>query len=1375
MTASSKSKAGIGFFDVLRVLKPLLLLIIPVIILVCNHFFLAEHYPEIAKWVRYTAYFFAGIIGFWVLVRLVIFFRGLLYLWRNEREVMRRDPLYVVETKMRARLKAVHSKLKRKGLRPYDIPFYAVLGQKKGSVDALLSGCGIAFPKDLNEKTRKDQAESYYEEWHIGNEAVFVDISTLLLPQKNDEWHIFLKTLENLRPSAPINGLIIALSIEHFRDRDVRLKRDEEASLQKNLQLIQDRLQEKYPVYLVVSEIEGLTGFSEFFEDLDRDAQGQILGWSGANSFKEPLKLETLSEDIAKIKSNIEAWKLRKMAAQHNTQKVDLIYTFVEEFNGLLRSVSDFIGRVFDPDAYLDSVSIRGFYFVGFRSSALQLSGGDLPIGRQTVIGEGRNLRMDIANAKVANLEINCDSHHWFCRDLFFKKLIPEAGVIYRPGWVQKKQTILKATAAAIVVLQLVLVGWLLLSETGKSSDWREESALVIKHASLLLSVKNPEKHDEATAGQILDEILRIKESMTKQGLFNNATSIGLGSEVADKLDNLHYLIYQKYFLEQLIRKVESDISKWDGTDSDFSLWGRKIIEYVKWSNPKYKGKLSIEPFVSIEKDALSTKHRNFLLRHFAQVSTDAIPRMTDNNTVARISKALEQVNGSTRITIPLESGVKRRLPGESEWEWWQRVSSMLMGFSDTTKRLLKVESPFLNRQQGDITDRIFAANKMVGQLMNSITAMENIIEEGEGKYATWISSLKEFFPDMKTAASEWPPILDVIDKCEMRSEFAYDKIVVPLLNQEMAWLQTFLGLKNDKLTSLLDTLVKNKTSVGSRQIEIYRGIGQRYLTFLKSFNSYLAGLGELIQKQGALVSYSTYYSGEELMKKLEFVKKDLADLGALENKFVESAAVLDGILADIEKKELEKDTQDLNLKDAKKDIVEMGKSALADAVSGDELKRQVLTKFNWSEFSNWLKNWQPGLKVEKNYLASLYWVELFDWFKPFTKNQMKGGSYGSILRMNLFMEKNAQFFTEDIEKFLDGWLLSVPVELESLLKDSQAMQLNPGLRDFDILYGQVKKFKEQYLAGLRQAAALFVSAVNLMDQDAQKTLRKLTEGADPELNWNALNAFSKFKQEYEIKEGVALRNITGSLEEVQIALSKTLNGELGKKFEFGWNAVVKKMRESNIDTRFPFFQDGPSASKDEVLRTLSAFVDLGVSVGVIKADDGTAIELNTESKKIMDQIVPTARRNFIEQCAVFKNFLSGENERLPEVVVVLTPGEIGKHYHWVRMFVGKLRYYDLNVYGEKQVTIDLSSSVGGVKFAGLDVSKSSLSEQTITKGDLGLLQLAYKNGRSVDKEKTKWRVISSLSSSSSGGEQISFELIFKFSAPLPLLPILPG
>ena len=1377
---SSKPQSRFDIISILKVLKPLLFLLIPLVIYIINHMLVIDHYPEVAVWVDYVVWGMCAIVGIWVLIRIIKYIKGIVYLWRHDREEMRKDPLFVIETKMRGRLKEVHDKLRRIDRRPYDIPFYAVIAPQNRDVETLLEGSGVVFPKDLNRAIKKSNLDDY-ERWHIGNEAVFADVTSLQNPAKEQEWRLFLKTLAGIRSAAPINGVVVVVPFEQIKGKGSRSNKEMEAALQKNLQFIQERLLEKFPVYLLISNVDKMSGFNEFFGDLSDKAKGQIIGWSGAEDFDSRRHLDSITKDIAKAKVTIEQIMLQKMADQKSIRNVDKIYLFAAEFGKLLSRASDFVTRVFDPDAYLEPVPFRGFYLVGGASlspgASQMLSSASVPMDGQTVIGEGAAMKMDAATmiGEGVNIEAMKNTSNWFTRDFFLKKLIPEWGNIARPRWVLKRQRLIKTTAIFAVVFQFLLLGYLLYDEYNKSGDWLGEAEEVIKRAHFVLGKPVYDKQDDLLAQKILEDIIRIQDILKKEGLFKGATSIGYNSKLADNLTNLHSLVYQKYFLAPLIKKVEAEISGWDGIEKPFVPFGQKLIEYVRWANPKYTGELKIIPFLSKGTDAVTTKHRSFMLRHFLQKQSGAIPRMTDNNAVARISKALERVNGNTRITLPLETGPKARLAGESEWEWWARLTQKTEGFTGTIQKLIMIKSPFTEEAGGrDPNDQIYHATKVVEQLMASVLEMEGLMDEGRKKFPTWISSLPDFFPDMKSAAEQWPPILEAIDKCEQRSDHAYEIAVTPILKKEMAWIQTFMGLKADTLTALLDGVIQKKMPMLPMQIQIYRENGRAYLSFLKSFNGYLLGFGELIKKSGALVSASTYYTGDQLIEKLEAVKKEIEALTKLETNVVATAGVLDNVMKDVD--EGDANDPELKAKDGlKKNAKKLGKDALKDAANGVQLKRDVLRKFQWREISAWIRKWQKGLKSEKAYLASIYWMELFDWFKPFTKNQMRGGSYASILKMNLFMHNNSQALTSDIEKFLDGWILSIPGEIKAILAEEDAARREPSLKDFVVLYKQVEKFRSEYMPLLRQSAATFVGAVAAMESNAEDTFKHINDNTLPELNWDALEAFSKFKTEYEIKEGIGLRNITGSLEEIEIALSKTFNGELSRKFDAAWNASMRKLRAKETDTKFPFVKNGPSASFNEATNALKEMLDLGIALGVIKAEDGTAVEMTGESKKILDRIIPTVRRTFLQKCAAYHKFMVGEGEQMPEVTVQLKSGDIGKHYHWVRMFVGRLRYFDLSVYGNKTADIDLASMLGGVKFMGLDVEKSALAEQTVTKGELGLLQIAYLNGRALDKEKSKWRITSSLASASADGEQVSFDLEFLFSKPLPPLPIIPG
>src|SRR6201746_325752 len=81
------------------------------------------------------------------------------------------------------------------------------------------------------------------------------------------EWHGFLDLLKKYRRQAPINGIIIAVSIAELRgeepDRGMQLAR----SLRKRVQDLIERLEVFAPLYVVFTKADLIAGFSEFFAE----------------------------------------------------------------------------------------------------------------------------------------------------------------------------------------------------------------------------------------------------------------------------------------------------------------------------------------------------------------------------------------------------------------------------------------------------------------------------------------------------------------------------------------------------------------------------------------------------------------------------------------------------------------------------------------------------------------------------------------------------------------------------------------------------------------------------------------------------------------------------------------------------------------------------------------------------------------------------------------------------------------------------------------------------------------------------------------------------------------------------------------------------
>lgn len=1364
MTPAAKMKAKIQPIAFLRALKPLLLLIIPAILLVVSAFLIKERSLEIAKWVDYTAYSIGGLICLWTLIRLAFFGREAFVLWSHDRELMRKDPLFVVETKIRERLGEIHQKIKQTGNKIYDVPFFAVMGPNSEAIKPLLDGSTLSFPKDLN-LDHNEEAREGVEKWYVGSEAVFVDTSQLQSIQYESHWKLFLKTLGKARSRAPINGAVIVLPVRYFSEEKGPDKKEYEIKLQENLQLMQEMLQEKFPVYVIVSGIDQIPGFEEFFSDQHVAVRGQILGWSAGESALASVDLKKLGEGILHIEKKFQSMLLSKMGKQQNVQNVDRVYSFNSKFGTLLGKTEKTISTVFGPDNYLDPVPFRGVYFTGGPYLNLpSVPAG--PVMGGTVVGSGSDMGSNAPTILGSGQDIDSNgvSHNWFCRDFFFKKLLLEAGNIVRPKRVLKNQRTIRYATAGIIALQIIVSVVLIVSEAGDTANWRQDSEEVLRRAQALLSRPVASSVDKEEAGRILEDIIGAQAMLKNKNLFRGATSFGLDDDAYENLAAVHNAIMQKFFLSRLIKQTENDISSWDGHDKDFRSFAEKLIEYVRWANPNYRGDLGIAPFLAGTPTGESTKERDFLLKHFAANKMATKPELVDKNVVPRISGAIVRINGASRITVPLESGAIERNPAESEWEWWQRFSRTINEFSKNLEQLLKVEAPITGSENKDPTDQIFEATKLVEYLMNGLEEISRLKEEGIKNYNTWTAAMDGYSEALEAAAVNWQVILKELEKSRARNEYGFKEVVEPVLDKEMHWVQPIIGVEAGHLTEMLDNLVKTKTKMSSRDADLYKTIGEKVFSFVTAFNEYLAGIGVLIKKSGALVSYSTYYSGEELMQKLQAASKEIGELAGKEQIVGESAASVNVIAEEVRKHDMNMTGKQaaLGLKD---DPGATAKKLVGNATGDIPVKKEILQKFRWNEMSSWIGQWQGGLKREKIYLASLYWMELFDWYKPIRKDQL-GKNWHAIVNKN-----TSALFVEDIAKFLDGWLESIPSELKaSLSKEGEAA---PEIKDFIVLYNQVKKFKDVYLPGLRKASSDFVSAVHAMGPVANKSRQKMQEAVDPDLNWDALQAFSKFKEEYEINEGIALRNITGSLEELEVGVQKGFKGQLKRDFNTKWGKLIGKMKRNSSYKKFPFLKNGASAERSRMMEILTSAVELGIEFGLLNPEDESVMDTRGQSGNLVDTAIFPGRRNFIIRCAGFKK-LFGDSGQAPELSIKMVSGDIGRYFHWVRMYVGNNNFFDMSVYGDRETKLNVLNNPGGIKFVGLDVGKNALSEKTLNKGELGLLQFTYNYGRSLDKQRTKWRIRSQIGSAGGSGEQVGFEMIFAFTQSLPELPVLP-
>jgi type VI secretion system protein ImpL len=228
----------------------------------------------------------------------------------------------------------------------YALPWFLVIGPAAAGKTALLLNSGLNYnynddqlPKSVNTKDC---------DWWFANEAIFLDTAGRYVTKESDEeWFEFLALLKKNRSRLPLNGIILALSLDDL--------------LKQNIQNIRIKISELYyrlgyviPVTLLVTKSDLLPGFEEFFADLASAEQKQIWGIDFSKNHAEQFK---------DLYARLSLLRFEKLAKEPDIVRRFSIYSFPEQFRNALVKVNDFVTGLLTANPYQDNPLLCGVYF----------------------------------------------------------------------------------------------------------------------------------------------------------------------------------------------------------------------------------------------------------------------------------------------------------------------------------------------------------------------------------------------------------------------------------------------------------------------------------------------------------------------------------------------------------------------------------------------------------------------------------------------------------------------------------------------------------------------------------------------------------------------------------------------------------------------------------------------------------------------------------------------------------------------------------------------------------------------------------------------------------------------------------------------------
>jgi len=278
----------------------------------------------------------------------------------------------------------------------YQLPWYMFIGAPgAGKTTALLhSGLRFPFAERLGSAPLAGLGGTRQCDWWFTERAVFIDTAGRYTTQDSHrladagEWHTFLKLLRRYRPVQPINGVIVTLSVPDLVQGGSDLAQ-QAAAVDRRLQELREQLGLSFPVYLLVTKMDLLAGFVEFFGDFDASRREQAWGLTfeypapagQALPVDLPGRLRGLAARAAELAP-------KRLQEEPLAERRAAIYLFAAQVEALLPALEAFARQAFRRAADEPVQHVRGVHL----SSGTQEGN---PIDR--VLGElGRSFGMDM-------------------------------------------------------------------------------------------------------------------------------------------------------------------------------------------------------------------------------------------------------------------------------------------------------------------------------------------------------------------------------------------------------------------------------------------------------------------------------------------------------------------------------------------------------------------------------------------------------------------------------------------------------------------------------------------------------------------------------------------------------------------------------------------------------------------------------------------------------------------------------------------------------------------------------------------------------------------------------------------------------------------
>jgi type VI secretion system protein ImpL len=252
----------------------------------------------------------------------------------------------------------------------YQQPWYVMIGPPGAGKTTALLNSGLHFPlaEEMGQEVVPGVGGTRLCDWWFTDDAVLIDTAGRYTTQDSAAavdrtgWETFLDLLKHTRVRQPLNGVIVAISLADIAQGSREEAMAHAGAIRRRLNELRDRLGVRLPVYAMFTKADLVAGFSEFFDDMDREKRAQVWGMTFDLNQLEAGPIVGFAQAFSALVARLDSRLLDRMQAERSPDRRALIAGFPAQLASLIAPLGAFLEAAFAGSRLAPAPMLRGVY-----------------------------------------------------------------------------------------------------------------------------------------------------------------------------------------------------------------------------------------------------------------------------------------------------------------------------------------------------------------------------------------------------------------------------------------------------------------------------------------------------------------------------------------------------------------------------------------------------------------------------------------------------------------------------------------------------------------------------------------------------------------------------------------------------------------------------------------------------------------------------------------------------------------------------------------------------------------------------------------------------------------------------------------------------